>query len=198
MMFSIDNVKEKTGRTEVLSDLNKQIKNTHFEDYDDNLEEFTETELKELVKNKSSYLEEGLNNMPFKLEINSEVKELKKDLQEIQNIVKLSRKDTLETRNRNLDLLMKRYERLVEKKNQLLQNEKEIFKHKKPIEQLTDYRNNLEKKYGKYFFVHMTGQEKEDLLVYYMKAYNVPRDVAQKTIDTSYEHTLEEYKKTKE
>ena len=63
---------------------------------------------------------------------------------------------------------------------------------------MLDYRNKLENKYGKYFFVHMTGQEREDLLQLYMKAYNVTREYAEVTLDNSYQYALEEYNKMKD
>ena len=194
MSLSIDNIKLNSGRTEILGDLNKQIKNIHFENYDEESIELTEHELKSLVENKMNYIIEGLKTIPFKLEFNGEVKSINRELDSIKKIHKFSRKDTLETQNRNLDTLTNRYERLKEKKDNLVDKGKDPI-IKKPIDEMFSFRNSMEQKYGKFFFVHMSKEERESLLQLYMKSYNVSREYAEVTLENSYIFALNEYNK---
>lgn len=113
--------------------------------------------------------------------INQEAGIIKEDLQSLMEVKERSLERLMKVDD-TLNSLISRLAKLSQKADEIkTADDFGINQQQKQLNFLKDYQNQLEKKYGKYWFGKMSEQEQKEYIDLYATAYKVPGEVAKKT-----------------
>lgn len=142
-------------------------------------------ELSDKIDKKYKQLISELSNLYNSEKIKQEANVIKSDLQSLMNIKERSIEE-LKKVDDALNNLISRFAKLAQKADEIKTSDDfKISQQNKQLKTLEDYQNNLQKRYGNYWFGKMTNQEEEQYINLYAVAHKVPREVVKKQIDDS-------------
>lgn len=142
-------------------------------------------ELNSRIDKKYNRLVSELSNLYNSEIINQEANVIRGDLQSLMDIKERSLEELTKV-DATLNNLISRFAKLSQKADEIKTNDNfRINQQQKQLNLLSDYQNQLERNYGKYWFGKMTEQEKEHYITLYTATHKVPREVVEKQIEDS-------------